>query len=37
VIFTFPTSAALSSSPTMLNSTMGGMILGTAAYMSPEQ
>jgi serine/threonine protein kinase/Tol biopolymer transport system component len=30
-------SAALSNSPTLLSGTMGGMILGTAAYMSPEQ
>ena len=32
-----PASATLSNSPTMLSATMGGMILGTAAYMSPEQ
>jgi serine/threonine protein kinase/WD40 repeat protein len=32
-----PESSALSNSPTMLSGTMGGMILGTAAYMSPEQ
>src|SRR5262249_38649167 len=32
-----PASATLSNSPTMLSGTMGGMILGTAAYMSPEQ
>jgi serine/threonine-protein kinase len=32
-----PTNATLSNSPTMLSGTMGGMILGTAAYMSPEQ
>jgi serine/threonine protein kinase len=31
-----PGSTALSNSPTMLSGTMGGMILGTAAYMSPE-
>jgi len=30
-------SATLSNSPTMLSGTIGGMILGTAAYMSPEQ
>src|SRR5262245_4199598 len=30
-------SATLSNSPTMLSGTMGGMIIGTAAYMSPEQ
>src|SRR5262245_34938145 len=30
-------STALSNSPTMLSGTMGGMIVGTAAYMSPEQ
>src|SRR5262249_41433649 len=29
--------ATSSNSPTMLSGTMGGMILGTAAYMSPEQ
>jgi Tol biopolymer transport system component len=32
-----PDSALLANSPTMLSGTMGGMILGTAAYMSPEQ
>src|SRR5215470_14512600 len=32
-----PASATLSNSPTMLSGTMGGIILGTAAYMSPEQ
>src|SRR5262249_37079171 len=32
-----PTNATLSNSPTMLSGTMGGMIVGTAAYMSPEQ
>src|SRR5262245_12932547 len=32
-----PGSATLSSSPTMLSRTMGGIILGTAAYMAPEQ
>jgi Tol biopolymer transport system component len=32
-----PASTVLSSSPTMLSGTIGGMILGTAAYMSPEQ
>src|SRR5215470_16385305 len=32
-----PASAPLSNSPTMLSGSMGGMILGTAAYMSPEQ
>jgi serine/threonine protein kinase len=32
-----PTNATMSNSPTMLSGTMGGMILGTAAYMSPEQ
>src|SRR5262249_921714 len=31
-----PPNEALSNSPTMLSGTMGGMILGTAAYMSPE-
>jgi serine/threonine protein kinase len=29
--------ATLSNSPTMLSGTTGGMIVGTAAYMSPEQ
>src|SRR5246127_1583935 len=29
--------ATLSNSPTMMSGTVGGMILGTAAYMSPEQ
>jgi serine/threonine protein kinase/Tol biopolymer transport system component len=29
--------ATVSNSPTMLSGTMGGMIVGTAAYMSPEQ
>src|SRR5262249_7438964 len=32
-----PASATLSNSPTMMSGTMGGIILGTAAYMSPEQ
>jgi len=32
-----PASTTLSNSPTMLSGTMGGLILGTAAYMSPEQ
>jgi serine/threonine protein kinase/Tol biopolymer transport system component len=32
-----PANPTLSNSPTMLSGTMGGMILGTAAYMSPEQ
>src|SRR5262245_33052768 len=32
-----PANPALSNSPTMLSGTIGGMILGTAAYMSPEQ
>src|SRR6516162_7919542 len=32
-----PASPALSNSPTMVGATAGGMILGTAAYMSPEQ
>ena len=32
-----PASAVLSNSPTMLSGTMGGHIIGTAAYMSPEQ
>src|SRR5262245_9698107 len=30
-------SATLSNSPTTLSGTMGGVIIGTAAYMSPEQ
>jgi serine/threonine-protein kinase len=30
-------SPTLSNSPTMVSGTMGGIILGTAAYMSPEQ
>ena len=37
VIEQTPASSTLSNSPTMLSGTMGGMILGTAAYMSPEQ
>jgi serine/threonine protein kinase/Tol biopolymer transport system component len=32
-----PEGTALSNSPTMVSGTMGGMIIGTAAYMSPEQ
>jgi serine/threonine-protein kinase len=32
-----PASATVSNSPTLLSGTMGGMIVGTAAYMSPEQ
>src|SRR5262249_42505369 len=32
-----PANAALSNSPTMMTGTLGGVILGTAAYMSPEQ
>jgi serine/threonine-protein kinase len=32
-----PTGSTLSNSPTLLSGTVGGMILGTAAYMSPEQ
>jgi serine/threonine-protein kinase len=32
-----PSSPTLSNSPTMLSGTIGGMIVGTAAYMSPEQ
>jgi eukaryotic-like serine/threonine-protein kinase len=32
-----PVSSTLSNSPTMVSATMGGVILGTAAYMSPEQ
>jgi serine/threonine-protein kinase len=31
------TSTTLSNSPTMLSGTNGGMLVGTAAYMSPEQ
>src|SRR5262249_40922875 len=34
---TSPSSSSLSNSPTMLSGTMAGMIIGTAAYMSPEQ
>jgi len=30
-------SSSMSNSPTMLSGTMAGMVLGTAAYMSPEQ
>jgi serine/threonine-protein kinase len=32
-----PTAASLSNSPTMISGAAGGIILGTAAYMSPEQ
>jgi Tol biopolymer transport system component len=32
-----PVSATLSNSPTLLSASMAGMIIGTAAYMSPEQ
>src|SRR5205085_55213 len=32
-----PASATLSNSPTLLTGSMAGMIVGTAAYMSPEQ
>jgi serine/threonine-protein kinase len=32
-----PMSTTLSNSPTLVSGTMGGMIVGTAAYMSPEQ
>jgi serine/threonine protein kinase len=32
-----PASTTLSNSPTLVSGTMGGMIVGTAAYMSPEQ
>jgi serine/threonine protein kinase/Tol biopolymer transport system component len=32
-----PTNTTLSNSPTMVSGTMGGVILGTVAYMSPEQ
>jgi serine/threonine-protein kinase len=32
-----PANSTLSNSPTMISATRGGMILGTAAYMSPEQ
>src|SRR5262249_34994316 len=31
------TATTLSNSPTLVSGTMGGMIVGTAAYMSPEQ
>src|SRR6516165_2935439 len=31
-----PTNEMASNSPTLLNGTMGGMLIGTAAYMSPE-
>jgi serine/threonine-protein kinase len=34
---TTPPSATLSNSPTLLTGSMAGMIVGTAAYMSPEQ
>src|SRR5262249_12662559 len=34
---TTPASTTVSNSPSMLSGTIGGMILGTAAYMSPEQ
>jgi serine/threonine-protein kinase len=32
-----PTNEMASNSPTLLSGTMGGMLIGTAAYMSPEQ
>ena len=32
-----PTSAMASNSPTLLSGTMGGVLIGTAAYMAPEQ
>jgi serine/threonine protein kinase len=32
-----PTNTMASNSPTLLSGTMGGMLIGTAAYMSPEQ
>jgi serine/threonine protein kinase len=32
-----PANPTLSNSPTLLSGTVGGMIIGTAAYMSPEQ
>src|SRR5262249_37445659 len=32
-----PANSTLSNSPTMISATRGGVILGTAAYMSPEQ
>src|SRR5262245_53815763 len=32
-----PANATLSNSPTLLSGTMGGMLVGTASYMSPEQ
>jgi Tol biopolymer transport system component len=34
---TAPATGALSNSPTLISGTMGGTIVGTAAYMSPEQ
>jgi serine/threonine-protein kinase len=36
-MFSSAPAATLSNSPTLLSGTMGGMIVGTAAYMSPEQ
>src|SRR5262245_34773646 len=36
-MFGTATATTLSNSPTLLNGSMGGMIVGTAAYMSPEQ
>ncbi|PYS36143.1 MAG: hypothetical protein DMG14_25305 [Acidobacteria bacterium] len=36
-IETGPAGTTVSNSPTLLSGTMGGMILGTAAYMAPEQ
>jgi serine/threonine-protein kinase len=32
-----PTNAMASNSPTLLSGTMGGVLIGTAAYMAPEQ
>src|SRR5262252_3248009 len=32
-----PANATVSNSPTLLSGTMAGVIIGTAAYMSPEQ